>query len=266
MLSSEDEVNQVKQSSSACGAHAGKKVAGVAEVGSNRPSCCVQKCGRSTCACWRACGRGGACCSLRFLRWGRGGGDWKWQGLVGIPFSTSSAPVIFPSLSLLFRPCFTSDSSPPTRSVRSSLARARHRNPSSPPNRFPPDFVPPFLPLLRLRFVASNAQRLLNVDTPNVLAVSSRLALSAKLEAAAERGAAGAGTSSLSWEDAELAERSDWAASGFGAFESFVYEFLIGRGEQAGEGVRLKLQTPLYVADALMGACGRCGDKAAAPV
>lgn len=46
----------------------------------------------------------------------------------------------------------------------------------------------------------------------------------------------------------------------FGEFEKFVYEFLIGSsngGRSSGEGLRLKLQTPLFVADALMEAAGR---------
>jgi hypothetical protein len=40
----------------------------------------------------------------------------------------------------------------------------------------------------------------------------------------------------------------------FGEFEKFIYDFLVGTEPSAGggEGLRLKMQTPLYVADALM--------------
>jgi hypothetical protein len=42
-----------------------------------------------------------------------------------------------------------------------------------------------------------------------------------------------------------------WEGSRFGQLESFILEFLVG-GASVGESVRLKLQTPLYVADALL--------------
>ena len=46
---------------------------------------------------------------------------------------------------------------------------------------------------------------------------------------------------------------SKWKASRFGPLEQFILDFLIG-GASAGESVRLKLQTPLFVADALLDA------------
>lgn len=112
----------------------------------------------------------------------------------------------------------------------------------------PPLYPNPF------RFVSSNAQRLLKLDNPSVMAVSSRAALRAKLNTAAALGSV-----TGSFEEASLlSEQPDWTSSGFGPFERFIYNFLIGGIDgRAGEGVRLKLQTPLYVADALMGACGR---------
>ena len=51
------------------------------------------------------------------------------------------------------------------------------------------------------------------------------------------------------------------ACNRFGEFEKFIYDFLVGSEAAAGgaggslhggEGLRLKLQTPLFVADALM--------------
>ena len=45
-------------------------------------------------------------------------------------------------------------------------------------------------------------------------------------------------------------------ASRFGELERFVADFLTG-GPAAGESLRLKLQTPLFVADALLDAAGQ---------
>jgi len=105
-------------------------------------------------------------------------------------------------------------------------------------------------------FVARNAQRLLKLDDPAVLTVSSRAALRGKLEVSRSRGGASAGILD-SIEDEALTSNRNWLASGFGPLESFMVNFLVGTGSGAGEGVRLKLQTPLYVADALVGASAR---------
>ena len=35
------------------------------------------------------------------------------------------------------------------------------------------------------------------------------------------------------WDDAELADQADWINSGFGDFESFIYNFLIGGGGES---------------------------------
>jgi hypothetical protein len=99
------------------------------------------------------------------------------------------------------------------------------------------------MPFLPNRFVSSNAQRLLKLDTPNVLTVSSRAALRAKSTSSISLSSALG-----SWEDPALLDLADWKASGFGAFERFVYNFLsTGPNGAPGEGVRLKLQTPLFV-------------------
>ena len=39
-----------------------------------------------------------------------------------------------------------------------------------------------------------------------------------------------------SWDDAELAEQPEWVSSGFGAFESFILNFLVGGGGERGRG------------------------------
>lgn len=47
-----------------------------------------------------------------------------------------------------------------------------------------------------------------------------------------------------------------WESSRFGALEKFILDFLVG-GASAGESVRLKLQSPLYVTEALLDAAGQ---------
>ena len=54
-----------------------------------------------------------------------------------------------------------------------------------------------------------------------------------------------------------LAEDAQWRASRFGKLEDFIFDFLVGGGRTAAEAVRLKLQTPLFVADALLAAAGQ---------
>lgn len=103
-------------------------------------------------------------------------------------------------------------------------------------------------------FVAQNAQRLLNLTEAQVWPVSARKALEAKLVHGNSsfgglfpNGASGA---------LELDER--WRASRFEDMETFVAEFFSGDGGAASaESLRLKLQTPLYVADALLDASRR---------
>ena len=56
-----------------------------------------------------------------------------------------------------------------------------------------------------------------------------------------------------SLEEGLLENDHRWDASNFGQLERFIYDFLVG-GASAGESVRLKLQTPLFVADALLAA------------
>ena len=51
--------------------------------------------------------------------------------------------------------------------------------------------------------------------------------------------------------ESQLERDERWGASRFAGLEQFIYNYLTG-GESAGERVRLKLQTPLYVTDALL--------------
>jgi len=48
-----------------------------------------------------------------------------------------------------------------------------------------------------------------------------------------------------------LAGDQNWQRSRFGELEAFMVDFLVG-GASAGESLRLKLQTPLFVSDALL--------------
>ena len=54
----------------------------------------------------------------------------------------------------------------------------------------------------------------------------------------------------------QLQKDQRWDASHYGNLEQFIYDYLVG-GASAGETVRLKLQTPLFVADALLQAAQR---------
>ena len=119
-------------------------------------------------------------------------------------------------------------------------------------------------------FVADSAGSAAGVAVPVVLPVSARTALAAKEAVAGDARA--------------LAARGDWASSRFGDLEAFVASFLAGgvaaadgveaatealgeaavavaadstplrAGAAPGEGVRLKLDTPLYVGGALLAA------------
>ena len=52
-------------------------------------------------------------------------------------------------------------------------------------------------------------------------------------------------------ERSQLQANQDWEDSRFSALESFIADYLSG-GASSGEGVRLKLQTPLFVSEALL--------------
>ncbi|KAK9847358.1 hypothetical protein WJX84_004848 [Apatococcus fuscideae] len=99
-----------------------------------------------------------------------------------------------------------------------------------------------------VRFVQLNAQSLLGVDTARVLPVAARSALKTKLSVI---GAQAAGKRLGSSERSQLQSDQTWLDSRFSALEGFISDYLAG-GASAGEGVRLKLQTPLFVSEALL--------------
>ncbi|CAG9463676.1 unnamed protein product [Pedinophyceae sp. YPF-701] len=99
-------------------------------------------------------------------------------------------------------------------------------------------------------FVRENAARILETGDPKVMSVSARQALKAKTEV-------GNGTDLLGTMDAEeLRTSPDWIASGYNGLEQFLLGFL-GGGTGAGEVLRLKMMTPVGIAEALLSAAGR---------
>ncbi len=54
-----------------------------------------------------------------------------------------------------------------------------------------------------------------------------------------------------------LANDSDWVDSGFGALEDYIVSYLGGTGSRSSDAFRLKLNTPIGVALALMEVTGR---------
>eukprot|EP00899_Mesostigma_viride_P020119 jgi/Mesvir1/28108/Mv04692-RA.1 len=101
-------------------------------------------------------------------------------------------------------------------------------------------------------FVASNAQRLLQVDSARVFPITSRMAMKAKLASKSD--------------PAALANDSRWAGSGFADMEDFIFGFLGGKqgGPGGAERVRLKLETPVLVAKALTNSAGALLEEQAA--
>ncbi|GMH39991.1 hypothetical protein BSKO_07895 [Bryopsis sp. KO-2023] len=90
-------------------------------------------------------------------------------------------------------------------------------------------------------FVGENAKDLLKLDEAFVWPVSAKKAVVAK-----------------SGQNPNYEEDANWKESRFQELEEFIFGFFSGEsGAFSGESVRLKLQTPLFVADALMDACGR---------
>lgn len=104
-------------------------------------------------------------------------------------------------------------------------------------------------------FISQNARRLLNLTEAFVWPVSARKALDAKM-AIGDSSFGGLYPNSRS---TELDQDRRWNSSKFAKLESFISEFFMASngGAASAESVRLKLQTPLYVADALLDASRR---------
>lgn len=103
-----------------------------------------------------------------------------------------------------------------------------------------------------VEFVENNAKRLLSVQGAKAIPVSAKRATEAKVECRYAMGDEGSGVLTPV-EQEYLSGSQKWKSSRFENLESHVRDFLLGTGGTP-ESMRLKLQTPLFVAEALMDA------------
>ncbi|KAI4304500.1 hypothetical protein MLD38_039998 [Melastoma candidum] len=97
-----------------------------------------------------------------------------------------------------------------------------------------------------ISFIKNNVLKLLNSDNVTLYPVSSRLALEAKLMASYDV-------------PTELIHSSlsdiSWGKSSFYQLERFLYSFLDGSTDKGMERVKLKLETPIRIAEQLISSC-----------
>ena len=107
-----------------------------------------------------------------------------------------------------------------------------------------------------VEFVENNATRLLGVEGAKAIPVSAKRATQAKVECRYALGDTGAGILTAG-EKEYLSTSQLWTSSRFENLESHVRDFLLGGtdGDGTSQSLKLKLQTPLFVAEALMEAC-----------
>lgn len=94
-------------------------------------------------------------------------------------------------------------------------------------------------------FIKKNAQKLLNAKHVILYPVSASLALQAKLSAS------GIGKDY----ESSITDSSHWRASRFSEFENFLYSFLDGSASTGMERMKLKLETPIGIAERLFSSC-----------
>ena len=107
-----------------------------------------------------------------------------------------------------------------------------------------------------VEFVEKNATRLLGVEGARAIPVSAKLATQAKITSRKALDDDSSNVLTLS-ERSYLANLDSWKASRFGTLEKHIRDFLLGGATPAtvpSESLKLKLQTPLFVADALINA------------
>lgn len=97
-----------------------------------------------------------------------------------------------------------------------------------------------------VKFVKENAQQLLSVEQAAVYPISARQALKAKNDVVAEDGSPNV---------EKLLQSTTWKSSGFDKLENYIDDFLGGSSDAGAERKRLKLETPLGIAVALLEAC-----------
>ena len=93
-----------------------------------------------------------------------------------------------------------------------------------------------------LSFVKENAAKLLNTEHVYVFPVSARSALEEKLCASLDSG------------EPLSPSNSYWRSSSFNELENFLYSFLDGSTSNGMERMKLKLQTPVSIAERLLSA------------
>lgn len=91
-----------------------------------------------------------------------------------------------------------------------------------------------------------NARRFLNQESVMIYPVSARSALEAKLSATSDLGG---------YSEELLLNDTRWVTSGFHELEGFLYSFLDGSTDTGMERMKLKLNTPIGIADRLLTAC-----------
>jgi hypothetical protein len=97
-------------------------------------------------------------------------------------------------------------------------------------------------------FVKENTKRILNAEEITLFPVSARSALEAKL--------------SLPFPDRTnnqhvLINNPQWSSSKFQDFQSYLLSFMDGSTDNGKERVRLKMETPVGIADRLLSSCER---------
>ncbi|KAI3439432.1 G domain-containing protein [Psidium guajava] len=95
-------------------------------------------------------------------------------------------------------------------------------------------------------FISENVQKLLNADNVALYPISARSALESKLSATYE--------SAKEYTNL-LVSDSRWRVSSFYKLEKFLYSFLDGSTSMGMERVKLKLETPIGIAERLVSAC-----------
>lgn len=97
-----------------------------------------------------------------------------------------------------------------------------------------------------MSFISENVQKLLNAENVALYPISARSALESKLSA--------------SYESAKeytnlLVSDSRWRVGSFYKFENFLYSFLDGSTSMGMERIKLKLETPIGIAEQLVSSC-----------
>lgn len=97
-----------------------------------------------------------------------------------------------------------------------------------------------------ISFVKENTMKLLNIENVTIYPVSARSTLEAKLSVSS---AVGKDHSELSVND------SHWRINTFDKLEKLLYSFLDGSSSTGKERMRLKLETPIRIAERLLSSC-----------